>query len=45
MFSLALGLRKSLLFGKGNVENDVLFQKVTQAYSDRNPSAPIRSQT
>ena len=27
-------------------ENDVLFQKVTQAYSEkRNPSAPIRSRT
>ena len=24
-------------------ENDVLFQKVTQAYSEKNPSAPIRS--
>ena len=27
------------------VENDVLFQKVTQAYSEKNPSAPIRSRT
>ena len=26
-------------------ENDVLFQKVTQAYSEKNPSAPIRSRT
>ena len=27
-------------------ENDVLFQKVTRAYSEkRNPSAPIRSRT
>ena len=24
-------------------ENDVLFQKVTQAYSEKNPSAPILS--
>ena len=24
-------------------ENDVLFQKVTQAYSEKNPSAPDRS--
>ena len=24
-------------------ENDVLFQKVTQSYSEKNPSAPIRS--
>ena len=28
-----------------NIENDVLFQKVTQAYSEKNPSAPIRSRT
>ena len=28
---------------KTNFENDVLFQKVTQAYSEKNPSAPIRS--
>ena len=26
-------------------ENDILFQKVTQAYSEKNPSAPIRSRT
>ena len=26
-------------------ENDVLFQKVTQAYSEKYPSAPIRSRT
>ena len=26
-------------------ENDVLFHKVTQAYSEKNPSAPIRSRT
>ena len=26
-------------------ENDVLFQKVAQAYSEKNPSAPIRSRT
>ena len=26
-------------------ENDVLFQKVTQVYSEKNPSAPIRSRT
>ena len=25
--------------------NDVLFQKVTQAYLEKNPSAPIRSRT
>ena len=24
------------------IENDVLFQKVTQAYSEKNPTAPIR---
>ena len=30
---------------KISFENDVLFQKVTQAYSEKNPSAPIRSRT
>ena len=41
-----------LIFGKFDSvddfiinENDVLFQKVTQAYSEKNPSAPIRSRT
>ena len=30
---------------KISFENDVLFLKVTQAYSEKNPSAPIRSRT
>ena len=34
------GLKKD-----SKIENDVLFQKVTQAYSEKNPSAPIRSRT
>ena len=40
---------ESLIASKGHKhdenKNDVLFQKVTQAYSEKNPSAPIRSRT
>ena len=38
-------LEKMQLINKIDNENDVLFQKVTQAYSEKNPSAPIRSRT